>query len=192
MLRLQIVSFAKVIVSACKVALALAVLFACRHNFGAYNTSPLQPSTVKTDSGSSSTGAGPASALSLRKPKTSSAAQKSASSSAEMESGLLGAAALELVALPSHSAAAAANGGDVSSSLRVSAVLDIVFSEGGGEEGCGIAGGSAPGSLSSVGAMVAKEAVAAAIQKSKTEAKAKATEFLDSELMGFMGSLGFA
>lgn len=39
---------------------------------------------------------------------------------------------------------------------------------------------------------MAGDAVAAAIQKSKTEAKAKATEFLESELMGFMGSLGLA
>jgi hypothetical protein len=174
---------------------ALAVLFACRRNFCAYDASPLQASTVKTDSGSSSsTGAAPNAASSPRKAQTSSAAQKSASSSsAEMESGLLGAAALELVALPSHSAAAAANGGDVSSSLRVSAVLDTVFSEGGGEEeGGGYAGGSVPGSSSSAGATMAREAVAAAIQKSKTEAKAKATEFLESELMGFMGSLGFA
>ena len=82
-----------------------------------------------------------------------------------MESGLLGAAALELVVLPSHStAAAAANEVDVSS-LRVSAVLDIVFSKGGGEEGGGIAGGSAPESSNSAGARMAREAVAAAIRK---------------------------
>jgi hypothetical protein len=39
---------------------------------------------------------------------------------------------------------------------------------------------------------LAQLAVAAAIQKSKTEAKAKAAEFLEGELMGFMGAVGLA
>lgn len=112
----------------------LAIVFGSRRNFGAYE-SPLQASAVKTASNSSK-GAGPAaSSSSLRNSKMSSAALKKASSkSVEMESGLLGAAALELVALPSlHSTAAATAAAayevDVSS-LRVSAVpLDMVFSE---------------------------------------------------------------
>ena len=160
---------------------AFVILSTSRRDFGAY-VSPQEDTTTAMKKKAAGIGSTTASVKSTSSNCTS--------ASMEMENGLLGAGALELVALPSLSAA---GDGEVNrSKLRVSAMLDMVLSEeeiGDGDGGEG--GNDATRNSGSNGAM-AKDAVAAAIQKSKTEAKAKATEFLEGELMGFMGSLGFA